>query len=63
MRIIAFKSLREFWERPEYPDSELSLRAWYHDVKGSNLSVHTNNMIILMLKRSEDGNKTNKNRK
>ena len=36
MRIIAFKSLREFWERPEYSDSEVSLRAWYHDVKGSN---------------------------
>ncbi|MCX6249919.1 MAG: type II toxin-antitoxin system HigB family toxin [Bacteroidetes bacterium] len=36
MRIIAFRTLREFWERPEYSDSEVSLRAWYHDVKGSN---------------------------
>jgi mRNA interferase HigB len=36
MRIIAFRTLREFWERPEYSASEISLRAWYHDVKGSN---------------------------
>ena len=36
MRIIAFRTLREFWERPEYSDSEVSLRAWYHDVKSSN---------------------------
>ncbi|MCX6250491.1 MAG: type II toxin-antitoxin system HigB family toxin [Bacteroidetes bacterium] len=36
MRIIAFRTLRKFWERPEYSDSEVSLRAWYHDVKGSN---------------------------
>jgi len=31
MRIIAFKTLREFWKR--HPDSEQALRAWYHDVK------------------------------
>lgn len=36
MRIIAFRSLRTFWEQPEYSNSEVSLRAWYHDVKGSN---------------------------
>ena len=36
MRIIAFRSLREFWEKPEYADSEVSLRAWFHDVKGSD---------------------------
>jgi len=36
MRIIAFRTLREFWERPEYSDSEVSLRAWYYDAKGSN---------------------------
>ncbi len=35
MRIIAFRTLREFWQKPEYSDSEMSLRAWYHDVKGS----------------------------
>ncbi|MFO7940259.1 MAG: hypothetical protein R6U66_10985 [Bacteroidales bacterium] len=33
MRIIAFRTLREFFEEPEYADSEVSLRAWYHDVK------------------------------
>lgn len=31
MRIIALKTLREFWQR--HPDSEQALRAWYHDVK------------------------------
>ncbi|MDO8952414.1 MAG: type II toxin-antitoxin system HigB family toxin [Draconibacterium sp.] len=36
MRIIAFRTLREFWEKPEYADSEISLRAWYHDVKSSD---------------------------
>lgn len=33
MRIIAFRVLREFFEKPEHVDSETSLRAWYHDVK------------------------------
>ena len=33
MRIIAFRTLREFFEKPAYSDSEVSLRAWYHDVK------------------------------
>jgi len=36
MRIIAFRTLREFWEKPEYADSETSLRSWYHDAKSSN---------------------------
>ncbi|NEW82850.1 MAG: type II toxin-antitoxin system HigB family toxin [Mariniphaga sp.] len=35
MRIIAFRTLREFWERPEYADSESSLSSWYHDAKNS----------------------------
>ncbi len=35
MRIIAFRTLREFYEKPEYANSEVSLRAWYHDVKTS----------------------------
>ncbi len=35
MRIIAFRTLREFWEKPEYADSEMSLRSWYHDAKNS----------------------------
>ncbi|MCB0803313.1 MAG: type II toxin-antitoxin system HigB family toxin [Flavobacteriales bacterium] len=33
MRIIAFKTLRDFFEKPEFSDSEVSLRAWYHDAK------------------------------
>jgi mRNA interferase HigB len=33
MRIIAFRALREFFEKPEFADSEVSLRAWYHDAK------------------------------
>lgn len=35
MRIIAFRTLKEFFEKPEYSDSEVSLRAWYHDVKAA----------------------------
>ena len=35
MRIIAFITLREFFEKPEYSDAEASLRAWYHDVKNA----------------------------
>jgi mRNA interferase HigB len=31
MRIIARKTLRDFWET--HPDSEQSLRAWFHDTK------------------------------
>ncbi len=33
MRIIAFRTIREFYEKPENADSETSLRAWYHDAK------------------------------
>ncbi|MEA1872982.1 MAG: type II toxin-antitoxin system HigB family toxin [Bacteroidota bacterium] len=36
MRIIAFRTLREFWENPKYSDSETSLRSWYHDAKNSD---------------------------
>lgn len=36
MRIIAFKTLRAFWEKPEYTDSETSLRSWYYDAKNAN---------------------------
>ena len=31
MRIIARRTLREFWE--QHPDAEEALRAWYHDAK------------------------------
>jgi len=36
MRIIAFRTLREFWEKTEYADSEISLRAWYHEAKNAD---------------------------
>jgi mRNA interferase HigB len=35
MRIIAFRTLREFYEKSEYFDSGPSLRAWYYDVKAA----------------------------
>jgi len=35
MRIIAFRTLREFWGNAKYSDSESSLRSWYHDVKNA----------------------------
>jgi len=35
MRIIAFRTLKEFWEKPEYAASESSLRSWYHEAKSS----------------------------
>ena len=31
MRIISRKALRQFWERPQYADSEQPLRAWFRE--------------------------------
>ena len=31
MRIFARKTLREFWELPDYTDSEQPLKAWYDE--------------------------------
>lgn len=31
MRIIARKTLKEFWEQPEYADSEQALKAWFDE--------------------------------
>jgi mRNA interferase HigB len=33
MRIIALRTLREFWECPEYADSQSQLEAWYREAK------------------------------
>ena len=33
MRIIAKSTLREFWEKSAYADSEQQLKAWYDEVK------------------------------
>jgi mRNA interferase HigB len=63
MRIIAFKTLREFFEKPEYSDSEVPLRAWYHEAKSAewknsnevkkqykNASVVGNGRIVFNIK-------------
>jgi len=36
MRIIAFRTLREFWENPEYRDAEQQLKSWYKAIKEEN---------------------------
>ena len=36
MRIIAFRTLKEFWVKPEFRDAEASLRAWYHVAKNAD---------------------------
>ena len=33
MRIIAKRTLREFWEQPQHSDSEDPLKAWYREAK------------------------------
>lgn len=33
MRIIAFRTLREFFEKSEFSDSEIPLRSWYQEAK------------------------------
>ena len=61
MRIIAKKSLREFWER--HPDSEPPLQAWYLEVRKadwaspdqvrgrfSNASILRNNRVVFRIK-------------
>jgi mRNA interferase HigB len=38
MRVIARSTLREFWERPEYADSQGQLEAWYREAKQAQWS-------------------------
>ncbi len=33
MRVIAVKTLRDFWEQSRYGDSEQPLKAWFREVK------------------------------
>lgn len=33
VRVISVKRLREFWQHPNYKDSEQALRAWYAEAK------------------------------
>ena len=35
MRIVAKRTLREFWEKPAHRDAEQSLRAWYAEAKNA----------------------------
>jgi len=61
MRIIALKTLREFWE--EHPDARQSLQAWYEDTKHAvwqspsdikaiyrNASIVANNRVVFNIK-------------
>lgn len=61
MRIIARRTLREFWE--QYPDAEQALRAWYHDVEQvrwqspadvraryANASIVANNRVVFNIR-------------
>lgn len=36
MRIVSRAALREFWEQPEYADSEQPLKAWFDEAKTAN---------------------------
>ncbi len=38
MRIIAVRTLREFWQRSEFSDAEQPLRAWYAEARAANWS-------------------------
>lgn len=61
MRVIARKTLREFWE--QHPDARQALQAWYHDVSHAhwdspaaiksayrNASFVANNRVIFNIK-------------
>lgn len=36
MRIISRATLRNFWQQPNYADSEQALKAWYDEAKEAN---------------------------
>jgi len=36
VRVIAKRTLREFWEKPNCQDSEQPLRAWHSEAKAAN---------------------------
>jgi len=38
LRVIANKTLREFFEQPIYKDSECALQSWYYEVSKANWS-------------------------
>jgi len=63
MRIISVKTLKDFWEKEKYKNSEQSLKSWYyevkkdkwkssHDVKDKykSASILSNNRVIFNIK-------------
>ena len=61
MRVIALKTLRDFWERQ--PDAQQALQAWYHDARHAewktpadikavyrNASIVGNNRVVFNIK-------------
>lgn len=36
MRVIAKRTLREFWEKPDCVDAEQSLKAWYSEARNAD---------------------------
>ncbi|NCO92520.1 MAG: addiction module toxin RelE [Armatimonadetes bacterium CG_4_10_14_3_um_filter_66_18] len=61
MRVVALRSLREFWSR--HADAERPLRAWYHDARKAawwspgdirnayrNASILANNRVVFRIK-------------
>lgn len=36
VRVIAKRTLREFWEQPRHRDAERPLRAWYEEARAAN---------------------------
>ncbi len=41
MRVIARKTLRDFWTNPAYADSEQPLKAWYQETCGADWTSPT----------------------
>lgn len=39
MRIVALRTLREFWEIPDYSDSEQPLKSWFQIAKKAEWST------------------------
>ncbi|MDP3899796.1 MAG: type II toxin-antitoxin system HigB family toxin [bacterium] len=42
MRIIAIKTLKDFWQSQSHKDAQQPLRAWYHEVKKETWSKPSN---------------------
>lgn len=39
MRIISRKTLRLFWEKPQYADAEQALKAWFREASNADWST------------------------